>query len=218
MKKLIALIIVLLVFVLSLTRCSNIKFVSGDSYLNFEFRKDINAKLSSDTVIFSKDDVTMDFLYSFYCLNNTTLDQAKDNGRINPSQNDKYRSNLESVYAIYLSKNQNLVFEEDEFGALIDYEKKVNAQLLKFINYEDAFNTNYGYTSSQLKITYNHSEDITIPAELFDSTNGFIYIHLINLVHDIDNNKYYNDNVFDFNNTSTLKMQYYSIGDVVVIV
>lgn len=217
MKKLIALVVVF-VFVLSLTGCSNVKYVWGDSYLNFEFGKDINAKLSSDTLIFSKDEITMDFLYSLYSVNNITLEQAKGCGRRTPSQNDKYQSNLESVYAIYLSNNENLIFEEDNDGALIDYENGVNAQLLKFIDYEEAFSTNYGYTSHQLTITYNHSEKITIPAEFFNSINGVVYIHIISFVHDIDNNKYYNDNVFEFTNISTVKMKYYSIGDMVVII
>ena len=215
MNKIKLLLIVLLIATLSFTGCTGPVYVIGNERQGFEFAQDLNAKLESDKFIFDKNDVTLDFYYCFYCLDYVTLEHAWLSKTYILTQGNETQ-HFEAVYAIYLSKNKDLIFEEDKLGNLVDFQNKVNAQMLKFISYEDSFNTNYGYTTLLrpfLKINYNHKEQITIPAELFSTSNDPIYIHVLSFVHNIDTDKYYNENSFDVENLRTLEIKYKLLGE-----
>lgn len=138
--------------------------------------ENVVAKVESDERCFDKNNVNLDFSYSFYCLNDTTIDSVGSK---------KYKDPwYEDAYAIYLSKNPMLVFEEDE---ITDYENKVNAKLYKYFSFDDILETDYGYTHSAGKVNYNHSEKLTIPEELFDSTSGYVYVYVIRFLKDTRN-------------------------------
>ena len=218
MKKLIALILVVF-FTISLTGCFNNGYTKGDLVKSLDWKKydiGLHSKIIADTRYFEMTDVSLDFYYSFYFLGNElSPEQIKGMYSYIPSKSEMERGvrHTESVYVIYISDNGNITFEKDEDDNIIDYENNVNARLYKFISFEEAFSTNYGYSSDKLKIIYNHNEKITIPSEFFKSSNGHVYIHLIRLLHcpDDDTFSHYK---YD---KDTIEMEYLLLGDDIVV-
>ena len=184
MKKLIALVLALTTLVLTLTGCfwrednTSEGYYWGDEGLGFPQYQNLNAKVTSDKLEFDINDVTLDFYYCFYCLDDETIEEVQEHYHYQTNQ-----GYWEATYAIYLSKTSYLLFEEEN-NYIIDYENKVNAQLIKYIDHEELFNTNYGYTTPiGRQIEYNHSEKLTIPAEYFDPSWGVVFIHVVRLTH-----------------------------------
>lgn len=194
MKRVIALTLLVLITIISLTRCTSKLYKSGSVDIGWDWQRhyDINAKVEANKFVFDKNDVTLDFYYTLYSLENRTLDDVRESFyRLDSGDN----TNWQYVHAIYISKEKNLLFDMNKDNlTLIDYENNVNASLYKFISFEDSFTTDYGYTTVQkgiLKtILYNHGEQITIPAKLFDESSNYVYIHLVRLNHNLSNNKY----------------------------
>ena len=218
-KKSVGVILILLTLISTLTGCTNKEYFWGDSTLRNDWNADlsINSKLVSSNKIFELCDVTLDFFYSLYSINsNESLDQIKEKYTYVPSVNESERYlYTETVYAIYLSNNEELIFEKNENEAIIDYENKVNGILWRFISYEEAFSTNYGYTTMRKngswlqEIKYNYKESITIPSELFAPVNEKIYIHIVRLAHTPQNGLY----TCVEHSIRTLAIRYILIGD-----
>ena len=188
MKKLIALVLVITTLVLTLTGCfwreddTSEEYCWGDEGLGFPEYQDLNAKVTSDRLEFDINDVTLDFYYCFYCLDDETIEEVKS---------DYHYGSSEVTYAIYLSNTSYLLFEEEN-NHIIDYENNVNAQLIKYIDHEELFDTNYGYTVHGINvIEYNYVEKLTIPAEYFDPSYDIVFIHVIRFSHDIENDTLY---------------------------
>ena len=80
MKRVIALTLVILITIISLTGCSNPIYKRGEFNLGFRIYQYIYAKVEADRFIFDKNDVTLDFFYCFYRLDDQTLEQAKKDG------------------------------------------------------------------------------------------------------------------------------------------
>lgn len=225
MKRIIALILVILIIIISLTGCSTRIYKRGLLNLPLGRYQQINAKVEANKIIFDKNDVTLDFFYSFYCLENQTLDQVKrynDNIYYEttlPEFKKIIISHYRCTYAIYISNNKELIFEEEENGALVDLEKGVNAQLLKFFDYEDAFSSNYGFKFPEIfqELNYNHSEKLTIPEYLLNRDNEYVYIHILSIDYNVLDDRYYNSKVFHIDNIYTLDIEYKLIGDNKVI-
>lgn len=192
MKRIIALILTTIIWILTLTGCFNKVYSIGDE--TFLAQKDFFAKVESDTLLFDKDNVILNFYYSLYQLDNTTIDKVREDHYYIPSEGYGNPFHQEDTYAIYLSNNEMLAFETDQ-GYIIDHKNKVNAQLYKYITFEEAFKTNYGYTSTRKalqlvnSINYNHCEKLVIPAELFDEANSSVYIHIVRLQHYVYENR-----------------------------
>lgn len=218
-KKSVGVLLILLIVLSTFTGCMILGYSNGNSNLGFPERDDLNAKVKANNCLFEKDGVTLDLFYCFYCLDEETIEQSKANHHYIPSESEKDTFHSESAYAIYISKNNLLVFERDENEGLIDYENKVNARLWKFISFEEAFNTNYGYTTDQndsalnKRINYNHNEKLTIPTEFFDSSSGCVYIHIVSFLHDVNADSY-----FTTSEMSTIRIKYKLLGDTVVLI
>ena len=220
MKKLIALMLALLMLGLSLTGCSFGEYVRGDT--NYHIRwintQTIYAKVEADHIIFDKNNVTLDFYYGLYKINEVeTLEQTRKRYYSIPSKDEADRGarHTESNFAIYISNNSELVFEKDDNGILLDPKDKVNAKLWKFISFEEAFSTNYGFSNQSIDLTYNHSEKITIPAEFFVSGNNRVYIHIVRILYMPDDNTY--SSFYRNYGEHNCMMKYTLIGDTVVL-
>ena len=224
MKKIIALILVLLLLTLSLTSCFSGKYLRGDTMYNLNWLdgQSIYAKLEADHFVFDRNDVTFDFSYGLYELGNMTLEQAKKGYCSVPSKEEIENGALysESDFAIYINNSEELVFETEDDGSLIDAKNKVNAKLWKYISYDDAFSTNYGYTSVRLEVIYNHCEKITIPAEFFTPENDQVYIHIVRMIRTSEGNVYPSS---DYSGTyysifyNKYAISYLLVGDTVVL-
>jgi hypothetical protein len=157
----------------------------------------------------------------FYSLEHLTLEQAKAENEFIKSEFVEARGeyiihHFQYTYAVYLSKSEELIFEEDSSGNVVDYENEVNAQLIKYINYENSFSTNYGHKGSRELfylgfINYNHSEKLTIPAELFDSSNDYVYIHVARFCKSVENDTMY------FAESTIVDIEYRLLGDNTVL-
>ena len=202
MKRLIALILITFIMTLTLIGCSDAVYSRGQTHLSFEYAQDVNAKVEANKFLFNKNDVTLDLFYCFYCLDNHNLDQVKD-GNECIIKNEYENLHFQSNYAIYLSNNKELIFEKDEQDNLVDQKNKVNATLYRYFTFEEAFATDYGFTSSGLKINYNHSEKITIPEEFFDSSNNYVYIHVVWFWYDV-----LNETTSDLREKTTIEINY----------
>ena len=190
MKKLIALMLALLMLGLSLTSCirENTKdepvlYTWGNEGRGWPRYQDLNALLTSETKEFDLYDVTLDFYYCFYCLDDKTIEEARDHFNYETK-----KGYYQIEFAVYLSNNGRLDFETGDDYRVLDFENKVNAKLYKYITYEEAFTRNYGYTTYGIStINYNHSEKLTIPAEFFNPSNAKMYIYVVMFANYIDN-------------------------------
>ena len=210
MKKLIAVVLVIITLSFSLSGCQKRLYESGKTHITIEFSRSVNAKVEADKLIFNKNDTTVDLLYCLYNLDYVTIEQIKKSYCYIPTDSElkegiKY---TEAAFAIYISNNEELIFEEEQSIGLIDYENKVNAKLVKYITFEEAFENDHGFTTSRFKIDYHHSEKFTIPAEMFDSSNDCVYIHLVRLNHCPEDNTYYLLRYYQ----CTVKIKYKLIG------
>ena len=218
MKRFIALSLLIVVLTLTLTGCSGVAYESGNITLGFPRLQDLNAKVTSQKIFLSKNDATLDFYYSFYGLTKINIEQAKEELSYITTYHYK-EVRLECTYAIYISKNEEIVFEKNDSDELVDFKNNVNAQLYKYFSFEDAFDTDYGFSSAygNRRIEYNHSEKITISPDLFDSSEGCIYIYVVAFVHDATNDKYYDDIVFCNPTHTCVKIKYKLIGKNTVV-
>ena len=203
-------VILILIFLFStLVGCVNDKnmiYCLGAYYEPDEWRKpDIPcAKIESDKTTFDIDSVTLDFYYALYSRKKgESLEELKSKYSYTISENNNFY-HAEAEYAIYISNSEDLIFEKNDDNTLVDYKNKVNGIMWKFISFEEAFGSDYGYTTTMEKIyflefervNYPRKETITIPKELFNSSNEYIYIHVITLHHNIENDQYSRDSLY----------------------
>ena len=219
MKKTIALILVALIIALTLTGCSKPIYSSGATHKSLNCAigdKPIKAMVESDKLFFDKNDVNLDFYYCFYCLDDETMEQCKDYYCFIPSQSQLENGYFysESAFAIYISNNEKLIFEEDENVGLTDYENKVNAKLVKFISFKEAFEKDYGFTTTGFsKVDYHHNEKLIFPVEVFDSSTNYIYIHVVELRYAPEKNTYSDSKASRY----TVSIKYKLLGDNTVV-
>ena len=216
-KKSVGVLLILIILLYTLIGCSDAIYSKGDSYLGFPLASTINAKVETNKLIFNKNNVVIDFFYGLYCLDKQDIWQAKDNHDYVPSVWDENAFHSQSEFAIYISNEPLLTFNLCNSGSFADY-NNVDARLYKYISFEEAFSINYGYTTSgesaaAKKIIYNYSEKLTIPSEFFISSNDYVYIHIIHLLHDIDNDTF---NTLSYD-TKTLRIKYKSFGNTVIL-
>ncbi len=154
----------------------NKTYVSGDEGRGLNGGWGIYAKVESDRWSFDINDVTLNFSYTFYCLDSQTIEDLSDKPFTSTPD-------CEDEYAIYLSKNPLLEFEDTTGkGYILDYQNNVNAKLYKHFTRDEIFEDDYGHTTNVLIINYNHTEELTIPLEFFDSENGEIFIYVVMLL------------------------------------
>ena len=213
MKKLTAFILTLLMVVTFVLSASGCLPHTPDTYIRYSTSQRASStgtkmKLTSDSFVFDRDNVTLDFSYGLYDLTRDTFEKAKDRSDTNVVEKNYH---IQSNYAIYLSKNDELVFGDDDYTSIYlmtDNKRNVNAQLYRYFTYDEAFEKNYGFTTNNGRM-FNHSEKLTIPAEFFDSPRGCVYIHLAHFWHDVVNE------TFHFIETESLAIEYICNGDTV---
>ena len=199
MKKLIALVLVVITLVFTLTGRLLKTYSWGDKYTFTDMKLEVKASKSC----FNKNDVNLTLFYSLYLLeDDESLDKIKDEFFFDAS-NEHLGSidySWEYVHALYIGNEGLLTFEiasqDNGWIEIADYENKVNAKMLKFIDYEDSFSTDYGHTATgnydfAKTIHFNHSEELIIPEEFFDSSNGYIYVRFVRFIHNLDTDQYY---------------------------
>lgn len=217
MKKLIALILTFITLILSMTGCYFGKYIRGNTMYNLNWlaMQSIYAKVEADRIIFDKSDVTLDFYYGLYKTNEIeTLEQISEyyHGTISESKLHDGEFYWESVYAIFLSNDEELVFENNNIESLIE-DNRVNTKLLKFIDFKESFSTDYGFTSEALELIYNHHEKIVVPEDLFARLNGSVYIHIFRFMYLPEENSFINSNYAHH----IISIKYLLIGDKVVL-
>ena len=206
--KSVGVLLILLTLLSTLTGCYlNEEYRRGDSFLQLEFAKEYYARVESNKCIFERGDVGLTLSYGLYSLDgNRTLETQKNYNLYNEDG-----LIIENNFAIYISDSEELIFERNDNKKIIDY-NKVNAKLWKFISFEEAFSTDYGYTTSSFKINYHYSEKITIPTEFFSKHSGTVFIHVVCLRYNV------NEQFYTLGDCKPkIKMEYRLVGDKVVL-
>ena len=222
LTKSVGVLLILLTLLSTATGCYlNEEYRRGDNVLAGEFMQNFYAKVESDTVVINKENASFDFSYALYSrLNNQSLEECRKSFCFESAgQKEGEIIYTESDFAIYISENEKLELEEDKTGKLVDYKNKVNATLWKFINAEEAFGTDHGFTISRkpnsflTQINYAKKEKMTIPTEFFSSPNGYVYIHIVRLIHNVGNDEYF---LYKYG-LYTLEIKYQLIGNTVIL-
>lgn len=210
MKKLIAFILTLLMVVTFVLSASGCLPDTPDTYITTSNSMSTSTELmlTSDSFVFDRDNVTLDFSYGLYDLTRDTFEEAKDCRDTNVVEKNYH---IQSNYAIYLSKNHELVFVDEnnnQIYLMSDNKSNANAQLYRYFTYDEAFEKNYGFNTNNNRM-FNHSEKLTIPAEFFDSPRGCVYIHLAHFWYDVVNE------TFHLIDIDRLTIEYTCTGDMV---
>ncbi len=132
-------------------------------------RTRIKLAIQSEIDVFNVDDVSFDIYYGIY-----------EEGDDNPQGG--YKFDDESVvFAMYMGEND---YDDEENriinGTVYSNYKNIGRNILiKEILEEEAFSGKYTYTTNQKKkITYKHSEKVTVLKELFNKQEGLIAIKI----------------------------------------
>ncbi len=220
MKRLLAIVLLVCTTVLSLTGCGLFDYITSvysnvtgyKSYAKGRRHYDLNAKVQSDKKVFDINDVTLDFYYSLYCLDNyISIEEVKSSFYLEvPEEDENYNwYSWQYVHAIFIGESDDTWGEKYGFYSSFDeYLSSRSAKLYKFIDFEEAFVNDYGCTISQKgfsKVThYNHKETLTIPAEMFSESSGEICIYLVRISHKLSTDEY----LFTSGNQATVKIEY----------
>ena len=167
MKKSIALALTILTLVLSLTGCKNKEYSRGNRYKEYSFAQSLHSKIVFNTLLFNKNNASFDIFIGVYDID----------------KNISYPDDFSETYnlTIYVSNSENVPFVLEEYNYLEQIESIGNAELIRTISYDEAFNTDFGYTVQSREIIYNHKEKILIPEKFFNAENKSVYIHVITL-------------------------------------
>ena len=166
-KYILAVFAILMCLIFSLTGCG---YQTGDfSYEYSSTRAGIPPMvgIKSKTNKFSVDSVTFDLYYGLYDMNSERKPR------------EQYGDNVDVFFAIYVSDTSSDHLYPK--GSNVDnYRELEKHYFIKSIEDEQAFTEEYGYTVDNAKgVSYNHSEPITIPKEVFKQQKGEFKIKLI---------------------------------------
>ncbi len=219
MKKLLAFVLLVCTTVLSLTGCGLLEYITSvssnvtgyESYSKGR-RSDLNAKVQSDKKVFDINDVTLDFYYSLYCLDDyESIEDVRSNFYLEvPEESEVYYwYSRQYVHAIFIGESDDTWGEKYDFYSSFDeYLSSRSAKLYKFIDFEETFTTDYGCTISREgsweETHYNHKETLTIPAEMFSKSSGSVYIYLVRLSHKLSTDEY----VYAWGDKSVIQIKY----------
>ncbi len=166
-------ILLLLIFSLLGTSCrQKAKYEKGDFGYSME---QVNIGVRSDKNVYDINDVTMDWYYSFFDLEKNIDSETGENNAINifsPLGFDYNRL----FFAAYLC-NTKYLDNIKTLDVCFDYKNIEGVKFLKEISMEEALSKEYGSTTKMFSgRTYNHSEKLVIPAEVFENDPTTIYI------------------------------------------
>lgn len=147
-----------------------------------EFEKGFNYTLTpneimfgakSDTNTFSKNDVAFDLYYGVHDIG------SDEKYNTDPKSGYQKEGNETIFFGLYIcDADYSLDVVNDT--EISNYKMIDGHYFVKEISEEEAFSDEYGFTISYWKgITYNHSEEITIPSEFFADETGSFVVKLI---------------------------------------
>ena len=171
-RRIFRVLLILLMVSLFTTGCGQkSEFEKGFDYTFTPNSIMFGAKSNTDT--FSKNDVTFDLYYGVY-----DIGYAE---KYNTDPKSGYRKEgYETIFfGLYICEADYSLDVVNDME-ISDYKTIDNHYFVKEISEEEAFSDEYGFTMSYWKgITYNHSEKITIPSELFANETGSFVVKLI---------------------------------------
>ena len=127
----------------------------------------------ADTDTFDKNDLTLDI---YYGVHDVGYDEKYGNDPRTGYRKEGYETLL---FGLYLCDGEHILDIVNDME-IPDYKSIDKHYFIREISEEDAFSGAYGLEMSYLKgITYNHSESVSIPAELLDKSAGSFAVKLI---------------------------------------
>ena len=165
-------VLVLLIVTLLISACG--KDVKLEKGFGYTFTPDIiMLGARSDTDTFSKDNVAFDLYYGVHDIG---YDEKYNTHPETHYRKDGYEKIFFGLYICDAEHSLDVVndMEVDNYKMIDDH------YFVKEISEEEAFSEEYGFTMSYWKgISYNHSEEITVPREIFSAKTGSFAIKLI---------------------------------------
>ncbi len=166
--------LILIMFVIIVTTMmgcvQHSKYEKGFSYT---FAPDsIMLGVRSDTNSFKKDSVIINISYSMHDIGYEKKHNADFRSDYMITGYDKI------VFGLYICDYEHRFDVLNSFE-VADYKNIDNHYFIKEISEEDAFSDEYGRTMSYWSgITYNHSEELIIPADFFTKEDGIVVVKL----------------------------------------
>ena len=178
------LLVLLLASALSFAGCAGYptkKYILSTAVNSFSNSSQIQLMVTSDTKIYSKDNITLDLSYSMHSLNSNQESSLE-------TRNDFYSYAIKEYdvsYGIYVT-NVDIFNNGTHDYSLIanDLELIDNCFFVKQLSEEQALSEEYLRISPKFAIgkgadIYNHSELITIPKDYANKNEGTFFIYII---------------------------------------
>ena len=168
-------VVILFVVVVSIFAGCGPKFERGAfglHYMGYCFRLySWYAGVKSSTDTFAKDNVTLDFYYGLY-----DVDDDDPSCSIVRGYDDYF-------FAIYVYADIRTSMDPIYFRKIVeDYQNVENAHFIKEISREESLSEDYGYQIRPiLGLKYNHHESLTLPQDIFTDSRGFIHIAVVQI-------------------------------------
>lgn len=171
-KRVFRLLLILLMVSLFATGCAQkSEFEKGFDYTFTP--NSIMFGVKSDTDTFSINDVTFDLYYGVHDIG------YAEKYNTNPKSGYRKEGYETIFFGLYICEADCSLDVVNDME-ISDYKAIDNHYFVKEISEEEAFSDEYGFTMSYWKgTTYNHSEKITIPPELFANEAGSFVVKLI---------------------------------------
>ncbi|MBO5357432.1 MAG: hypothetical protein J6A95_06645 [Clostridia bacterium] len=183
-KYILAVIAIIMCLIFSLMGCG---YQAGDfsyEYSSMQLGAPPMVGIKAKTNKFSLDNVTFDLYYGFYDMNSERKPR------------EQYGNNVDVFFAVYAceASSDHLYPKGDEIE---DYRELEKHYFIKSIEDEQAFTEEYGYTFDIAGASYNHSEPITVPKEVFKEQKGEFKIKLITFKQLFSHSKH---KIYDYEN------------------
>ena len=174
------LLVLLLTSAFSFVGCSrgDNKYILMKSY-NINYHSPIDLTASSNSKIFSKENITLDLSYAMHSINH------KGESDIEPDYyNYKYLQKYDIIYGLYIADSWDYKSANyDRYWYTDDIKNIENYHFVKMISEEEALSEKYLSVSPWFACgygfdKYNHTEKITIPKEFASEKQGYFVIFI----------------------------------------
>ena len=189
-------LVLLLASALSFAGCAgypNKKYILTTHIDNYILESQIRLRATSDTKVFSKNDITFDLSYAMHSRNIWGKSSLQ-------TSNDLYSTYIEKydvVYGVYILANGYDAWDRryDAPLSVENIEDVNNYYFIKKLSENEALSEDYVRIYPNFAVgngadRYNHTESITIPQEVVANTNGMFVVCIIAFVWDEDNSIY----------------------------
>ena len=172
---------------------SNKKYILGTYSNNSALTSQMRLRVTSDTKVFSKDNITLDLSYAMHGRNVWGKSSLEGTGDFYSSIVDKY----DVLYGLYIITDKQNVWDDryDASLCITDIEHVNDYYFINKVSENEALSEKYvriypGFAIGNGGDRYNHTESITIPKEIVDESEEKFTIAIIAFYWNAEYNAY----------------------------